>query len=303
VGVEVRAALSDGDLAAWVAVKNAVVPGEPSDVDELRREAEHDRESGWLLALADGVAGGCGVVRRSNASGLAFAMVRVLPAQRRRGIGSALYAALSGHARGLGLDAIRTRAVEDDDGTLRFLARRGFVEVGREYEVRLGLRAGEAATATPAPDGVDLVSLGSRLDLVPQVHALAVETVGETAGAEEVRIPSLEVWRVENVDGALLDGSLLAVAGGRVVGSAGLAGRPAEPDVAEHLLTAVTGSWRRRGVAMALKSAQIDWARGAGYRELVAFNNGANEPMRRLNARLGYAPRPAWITFHGPLAP
>jgi len=83
----------------------------------------------------------------------------------------------------------------------------------------------------------------------------------------------------------------------------GLAGRPAEPDVAEHLLTAVNGSWRRRGVAMALKSAQIDWARGAGYRELVAFNNGANEPMRRLNALLGYAPRPAWITFHGPLAP
>jgi GNAT superfamily N-acetyltransferase len=293
----------ESDCIAWAAIKNEVDPADPVAPDELSRMIERDPEGAWHLAWVDGGAAGCSVTRRSNSAGLAFAMVRVLPGRRGLGVGSALYAVVSAHAHRLGLDAIRTRAVADDEATLRFLAHRGFAEIGRECEVRLDLAGSRDRGVAGPPEGVEIVTLGSCLDLAPEAYALAAETADEIAGAEEYVVPPLPEWRHENIDDALPDGSFLALARGRVVGFAGLNPRGAESGVAEHMLTAVTRGWRRRGVALALKSAQIAWARAHGYRELVTYNNEANDPMRALNAQLGYEPRPVQILFRGPLAP
>lgn len=283
-------------------MKNAVAPADPVTAAQLRRELEGGRRTLLLLALLDREPAGCGIAAASSVPDAAFALARVLPAFRRQGAGSALYAALSAHARELGVRLVWTRVTEDDRDGLEFVARRGFAEVGRECQSRLAL-GGRAAGSGTRPGGVEIVSLDGRPDLVARVHALAVEASRDIPTAEEFRVPALGEWRRENVDGALLEGSFVALAGERVVGWAGLSDVPAAPGVAEHLLTAVAADWRRRGVARALKTAQIAWARRHGFRELVTYNEAANEPMRRLNAELGYRRLPDDLRFRGPLAP
>src|SRR5262249_26422288 len=81
------------------------------------------------------------------------------------------------------------------------------------------------------------------------VHELAVRGSADIPTAEDLTVPPFDEWRRENVDEALLEGSFVALAGGEVVGWAGLTGRPAEPGVAEHLLTAGSRGWRRGGGA------------------------------------------------------
>ena len=77
--------------------------------------------------------------------------------------------------------------------------------------------------------------------------------------------------------------------------------RAADPHLAEHGLTFVAATHRNRGIATALKQAQIAWASRNGYRELQTSTQVANTPMRAVNDKLGYEPLPAWIRFEGAL--
>ena len=67
-------------------------------------------------------------------------------------------------------------------------------------------------------------------------------------------------------------------------------------------MTGVKRAWRGRGVAGALKRAQIAWAKEQGYERLSTTNELRNEPIRRLNERLGYREAPGHIVVRGPLA-
>ena len=67
-------------------------------------------------------------------------------------------------------------------------------------------------------------------------------------------------------------------------------------------MTGVKRAWRGRGIARALKCAEIAWAMRAGYRQLETSNEVRNEPIRRLNARLGYRTAPGRVMMQGPLA-
>jgi GNAT superfamily N-acetyltransferase len=60
---------------------------------------------------------------------------------------------------------------------------------------------------------------------------------------------------------------------------------------------------RRQGVATALKAAQIEAARRAGFSRLLTSNEERNLPMRRLNQKLGYRADPArsTVVMRGPL--
>ena len=54
-------------------------------------------------------------------------------------------------------------------------------------------------------------------------------------------------------------------------------------------------SRRRRGIATALKRAQIAWAAEHEYREIKTSMVAGNDAMRAVNERLGYKPLPGWI--------
>ena len=108
----------------------------------------------------------------------------VMPEARGRGVGSALYVAVSDVARAAGKTAFQTEISEEHADGLRFLANRGFVETDRSKMVRLAL-AGLAAPKADPPAGVRLVTLAERPDLVPGVYETAVEAFPDIPPTDE----------------------------------------------------------------------------------------------------------------------
>jgi GNAT superfamily N-acetyltransferase len=67
-------------------------------------------------------------------------------------------------------------------------------------------------------------------------------------------------------------------------------------------MLAVRRSWRGRGIAKALKAAQIVWAIDNGLSELRTGNEDRNAAARAVNANFPYAPVPDQLLYRGPLA-
>jgi GNAT superfamily N-acetyltransferase len=67
-----------------------------------------------------------------------------------------------------------------------------------------------------------------------------------------------------------------------------------------HVLAPHLTRKRARG----LKHAEIAAAKRAGFKRLLTESEERNEPMRRLNEKLGFVPAPEWSTLviRGPLA-
>ena len=296
--VQVEVATSPEDLRAVAAVVERVA-GIRVGVPELEHDLAADPDTRFFLVRHDAATVGSGVAKRSSQRGALYAMARVLPEARRRGAGSALYAALSAYARALALRELRGR-VHDPDG-LEFVFHRGFRESGREIESVLTLSATPAPV--PPPPGVDITTLADRPELAEACHAIDAEAVPDIPVEAEFVPAPFERWRASNLEGpgALPHACAVALVGGEVVGYAALLARTAEPGTAEHQLTAVKRAWRRRGIATALKRAQIAWAAENGFERLVTYNDEANLAMRGINARLGYVPQPPTILVHGPL--
>ena len=101
--------------------------------------------------------------------------------------------------------------------------------------------------------------------------------------------------------GATLLEAVRTLDGNDVVGYARLYAT-GTPHRLENGLTAVLRSHRRRGIATALKRAQLAWAAEHGYREVVSEMVAGNDGMRAVNERLGYRPRPASIVVGGSIA-
>src|SRR5262245_47995861 len=250
------------------------VEGEVYDLDELAHVIQDDEDSAWFLAARGDEAVGCGVGRPSSIAGSLYAMARVLPEQRKQGVGTRLYEALSEHAAGLGLTSLWGRITERDGASLRFAEHRGFREVGREYEVVL--EVAEAVLPGEPPDGVELVSLAERPDLEPRVHEVDVEVGPDVPSHEEGHEPmTFERWHAAYLEGpgAMPAACIVALAEGEVVGYTGLRRRGSRSPTAENLLTAVRRPWRRRGIALALKREQIRRARGAGVEQIYTTND------------------------------
>ncbi|MFT5196102.1 MAG: mycothiol synthase [Candidatus Promineifilaceae bacterium] len=65
----------------------------------------------------------------------------------------------------------------------------------------------------------------------------------------------------------------------------------------EAISTAITGvmrSHRRKGIATALKTASIEFAKTVGCQTVIT-NNEENNPMYLINQQLGFEARPAWL--------
>src|SRR5262245_66172994 len=86
------------------------VTGDVFGLDEIEHFISSDVESAWLLALSGDEALGCGVGRPPSIQSSLYAMARVLPEHRGRGVGTQIYEALSAHAPKLGRESLWGRA-------------------------------------------------------------------------------------------------------------------------------------------------------------------------------------------------
>jgi mycothiol synthase len=83
------------------------------------------------------------------------------------------------------------------------------------------------------------------------------------------------------------------------VGYARLYRLEAHPTRLENGLTCVLRTHRRRGIARALKRAQIAWAAENGYTEIVSDTVAANTAMRGVNRALGYREIETFVAVEG----
>lgn len=291
----------DDQVEAWAEILGEV-EGLRMDVDELRHSFEQDRESLWGLAYLDGKPAGLAVGRRSSLPGSLYGAARVRPELRKRGVGSALLEAIVSHARALDATEIWGRIRADDADTIAFLEHRGFREVGREWDVVLDLTK-VPPVATAPPPGIELVSFAERPDLIPAVFAVDNEVSVDVPAHAQHEPMSYEHWARENIEGpgAFPEACFVALEGDEVVGYTALRRYGAESVEAENRLTAVRRQWRRRGIATALKRAQIEAARAAGIVRISTTNDELNVGMRGVNERLGYEPQPERIVVSGPV--
>ena len=301
MAINIEAPERDDQFQAWAEIMRDV-EGLWMDVAELRHSLENDQESLWRLGYLDGRPAGVAVGRPSSLPGSAYGAVRVRPNLRRQGLGSELFAEIVAYARDRGATEIWGRMRADDADSLAFATKRGFREVGRERDVVLELAKAPPAAVRP-PEGIDIVSFADRPDLIPAVFELDNEvTVDIPAHRPHEPIP-YDRWAHENLEGpgAFPEACFIALAGEEVVGYTSLRRYGADSAEAENRLTAVRRTWRRKGIATALKLAQIEAARAAGLERIFTTNDETNVGMRGVNARLGFEPEPERVVVSGPV--
>ena len=292
--IELRQADSPAELETWAQLKSTVVPNEPVTAQQLIQTTTGDRL--LLLAYVNGAVAGCGIAALSDFGGRAFVAARVLPQFRRRGVGTALVRALAGHGRGLGRDGVNAFVYADDPGSMAFAEHFGLTET--DYQLEQTRTVG-AESPPVVPDGIRLDALdGQREELLHAVWPVALEGYADLPLPGEVHY-RLEVWLRE--EATRPDGSFVAYEHDDLVGYAGLMEHANGPATAEHGLTVVRRDHRRRGIAHALKRAQLHWAAQNGVVELLTWTQKGNEGMQSLNRSLGYVDRSKVITYQGPL--
>lgn len=288
---------------AWVRIM-ARVSGQEFGAEDLAHAVKTDVKSAWILAYLDDEPVGCGVGRPSQVAGSQYSMARVLPEYRRQGVGSALLLELSERAKQSGSASLWGRIREDDPESRSYAQRRGFEEVGRDFQVVLDLA--KVDTSQEPPADLEIVSVAERPDLIQAVFEVETEVAPDVPGLPGQRHEPMTFERWSNFylegPGAMPRALVVALVDGEVVGYAGMRRRGATSRTGENMLTAVRRPWRKRGIATALKLAQIERARLAGIERLFTTNDETNVGMREVNKRLGYRPAPIEIIVSGPLA-
>ena len=163
------------------------------------------------------------------------------------------------------------------------------MEIGREIHVSLDLTTIDPPEVNPPP-GIRIVTWAERPELIRGIYEVAVEASADIPGDEEDEIEPFEDWLAHEMQagpGDRPEATFVAVAGDVVVGYSKFSVSP-ESTVAHHDLTGVKRAWRKRGIARALKQAQIAWAKQNGYERLGHDERGAEraDPPPQCRARV-----------------
>ena len=187
-----------------------------------------------------------------------------------------------------GLEAWRTTRTPE---VAPWLEGKGYDEVRRYVISELDVAA--------APDlgepAFEIVTFADRPDLEGELYALARLGYADQPGRSESVIDDWPRWGLHV---HRPDGYFIALEGGQLVGYGYLA---LEGETWSNGFMAVAREARGRGVAGALKRAQIRWAKAEGIARLRAANEVRRESMLALNRRFGYQPLYEEIVLRGPL--
>ena len=302
--IEIREIGAD-ELERWLALATTVRPdraGSVGDYLDWKRQAE---DMAWFVASVDGQDAGCALayVGWHSAPGTGTGEAFVLPEHRGAGVGFELYRELAGWVEERGCVTLETTVAEDDAASLAWADRRGFREIGRTSRLMLDLTAIEAPAVDP-PKGVEIVTWAERPDLTPALYRVAVEAYPDEPGNEGNLMDPYETWLSKDMrgDSDRPEATFIALVDGEVAGYAKLSLSSSAAKVAHHDMTGVRRAFRGRGIAGALKRAEIAWAKQAGYERLETNNEVRNEPIRRLNERHGYTVQPGVVVLHDSLA-
>jgi len=286
---------------ASLEVYNAVWPLDGATIEAVHSYRDSAQDYIDYLVREDGVVLGSGVgaifayrPRRADT------LITVLAGYRRRGAGTALYRAISEWASERQAHELEVPVSGDDPESLSYAQRRGFTEDRRQISRALSL-SGVSPLRVEPPPGIEIVTWAQRPELARGMYEVDLEIHPDIPGFADVALEPFEDWMAHYMQRPTdsPEATFIALDGEQVVGFARLS--LTAPTAAGNAMTAVKRAWRGRGIAGALKAAEINWAINHGYTELHTSNEEHNAPIQRLNDHLGYQSRVERIHLVGPL--
>jgi len=204
--------------------------------------------------------------------------------------------AASDAARAIGKDGLEVWTTDATPEVVAFLEERGYEQV-RQYRIS---ELDVGAAPDPEAPSLPLTTFAARPDLGEQLYEVACEAYPDQPGRSDQRMSSYEVWRSWGLDPHPPSACFIALEGDRVLGYGYL---EVDGERASHGFTALRREARGRGIAGAIKRAQIAWAKQHGIATLRTANELRLPQMLSLNERHGYRPLYLEVVLRGPLAP
>lgn len=203
----------------------------------------------------------------------------------------------------------------DKTDRVAFVERKGYVEAEREQTSDLDVGQFDPSAFAPSVEnaraqGIEIYSLAQLKDLDKnwkrKIYDLYVEVHADIPSADGTTPRSFESYskNLDNPIVSFLDTRYVAVDGntkgvddvGAYVAMSNLEYNSVNPGLGHTGLTGVARTYRRRGIATALKVHAIVQAKADGVKRINTENEESN-PMLDLNIRLGFKPGTAWITY------
>lgn len=279
-------------VAAWV-VEDSPGKKRPSYEACIARWELHDdlgfEPPRFVVAREAGKIIGYGEVRISEADAnahLATANVVVLPAHRRRGIGTALLHAMLSLVNGR--TVIEAWSVFGDSPGEQFAAARGFRVVSTMTRQRLALADPPEVGELPA--GYELVTWkGAAPEEFVEAYVEALNGIRDAPRGEttlDLTRNTVESIRREEADAVPVRWIVLLLHEGQAAGVTVVELDPAVSTVAEQLHTVVLPAHRGRGFGRLIKAYMLHNLKGV--ETIYTRTSSDNEHMLRVNHSLGY---------------
>jgi mycothiol synthase len=227
--------------------------------------------------------------------------VEVHPEFVRRGIGGLLYQSLIEDVAQHNPIGFSGNTREDKYG-LAFLKARGFVEKMRTWENRIDLAMYDHSPHQPLhgqleTQGIQLINLEQFLErFTPErYYHLNMTLSRDVPRLYPMTERSFEEWASWNLRSpkVLRAGTFFAILSDEPIGMSQLF--KSDGAYLTIGLTGVVAEHRGKQLALALKTACLEWAKTGGYPEIRTWNDSNNAPILTLNTKLGFVRCPAWI--------
>jgi GNAT superfamily N-acetyltransferase/RimJ/RimL family protein N-acetyltransferase len=277
------------DLPRIDAVTRAVEPWHVATVETQRRAFESTLPQACELRLHaeidDEIVGvAMGGLDVAVAAGGAYLRVRVLPAARGAGIGTALHERTESHLRSVGATLIRTFAM-DDPASIAFGEHRGYTRGATNLYVVVDPH--DLPAAPPVPAGVHVLS--AREAGPEPFFLVSDEAARDEPGDMPYEGMAYADWLAVYWPIVDPDMSMLAVVDGVPAATTALnsnyvTGR------AMSIGSDNRRQFRGQGLVKLIKSMSLRAAAARGVTAAFTSNNEVNAPIRAINAWLGYRP-------------